>query len=162
MKTIMNLQLFAEGGEGAEGAAVQTAQPVQMPGQEEISAHWQSLQQQSGAMAERYAGFDLQNELENPLFFKLTSPQVGVSVEDAYLTVHHRELAEAVAQGARRELANSLQAGSFRPRENGMGATAPGMTTFDYRNAGRREREAFKKQIYAAASKGEKIYPGGK
>ena len=93
------------------------------------------------------------------MFVKLTAPHVGLSVEDAYMAVHHRELMEAVARGARQEVTNSIRAGAARPAEHGINATAPGVVTFDYKNATRSQREAFKKEIYAAAARGEKIYP---
>ena len=66
---------------------------------------------------------------------------------------------EAVARGARQDAANAIRAGSTRPVEHGIGAKAHGAVTFDYKNATRSQREAFKKEIYAAAARGEKIYP---
>ena len=151
----------------AEAPKVQeTAQPVaevKVPPaaepSESIRNHYDSLHRQGQAMQSRYKDFDLGKELDNPVFLKLTAPQVGLSVEDAYMAVHHRELMEAVARGARQDAANAVRAGSMRPVEHGVSAKAPGVVTFDYKNATRSEREAFKKEIYAAAARGEKIYP---
>lgn len=126
---------------------------------ESIRSHYDSLHRQGQAMQSRYKDFDLHKELDNPVFLKLTGPQVGLSVEDAYMAVHHRELMEAVARGARQDAANAVRAGSMRPVEHGVSAKAPGVVTFDYKNATRSEREAFKKEIFAAAARGEKIYP---
>lgn len=124
-----------------------------------LRSHYDALNRQAQEMVRRYPDFDLNRELDNPTFLKLTAPKVGLSVEDAYVAVHHRELMEAVARGARQEAANAIRSGSVRPAEHGIGTNAPAVMTFDYKNATRREREAFKKQIYAAAARGEKIYP---
>lgn len=150
MREIMNLQLFAEGEAASAPAA---AQGVDMRG------HFDSLQRQGREMAGRYAGFDLQKELENPMFLKLTGPQVGLSVEDAYMAMHHRELTRAIADGTRRDLSNAIRSGISRPVEHGRTAPAATVTTFDYRNADRAQRKAFKQEIYRAAARGEKIYP---
>ena len=128
----------------------------QMP---DYRAHYDSLSRQAQAMGQRYPDFDLQKELDNPVFLKLTGPRVGLSVEDAYMAVHHRELMEAVSRGVRQEAANAIRAGGMRPTEHGIHAKAPSVVTFDYKNATRSQREAFKKQIFDAAARGEKIYP---
>ena len=116
MKNMMNLQLFAEGEAAAAG-----------PKGVDVRSHFDSLQRQGAEMAGRYENFDLQRELENPMFFKLTGPQVGLSVEDAYVAMHHRELTRAIAEGARRELSNSIRSGVARPAEHGR--TAPAAST---------------------------------
>ena len=131
----------------------------QMAQQPDYRAHYDSLSRQAQALRQRYPDFDLQRELENPVFLKLTGPRVGLSVEDAYMAVHHRELMEAVTRGTRQELSNAIRSGSMRPAEHGMGAKAPSVVTFDYKHATRSQREAFKKQIFDAAARGEKIYP---
>lgn len=125
----------------------------------DVRSHFDSLQRQGREMAGRYAGFDLQKELDNPMFFKLTGPRVGLSVEDAYMAVHHRELTRAIAEGAKRDLSNAIRAGASRPEEHGVGGSAAAVTGFDYRNADRSQRRAFKQQIMNAAARGEKIYP---
>ena len=150
MNEKMNLQMFAEGEASATSSVPQGV---------DVRGHFDSLQRQGREMAGRYAGFDLQKELENPMFFKLTGPQVGLSVEDAYMAMHHRELTRAVAEGTRRELSNAIRAGGVRPVENGRAAPAATVTAFDYRNADRAQRKAFKQEIYKAAARGEKIYP---
>ena len=149
MKDMMNLQLFADG----EAAAPAAPKGV------DVRSHFDSLQRQGAEMAGRYENFNLQKELEDPMFFKLTGPQVGLSVEDAYVAMHHRELTRAIAEGARRELSNSIRSGVARPAEHGRTAPAATVTTFDYRNADRAQRRAFKQEIYRAAARGEKIYP---
>ena len=125
----------------------------------ELRSHFDSLQQQAAAMQGRYGDFDLRRELDNPVFFKLTCPEVGLSVEDAYMAVHHREMTRAVTEGMKRELSNAIRAGGARPQEHGLDGRAAAVAQFDYRNASRAQRKAFKQQIYDAAARGEKIYP---
>ena len=46
-------------------------------------------------------------------------PMVGLSVEDAYYAIHHREITGAAAQAAAEMIGNSVQAGRNMPNENG-------------------------------------------
>ena len=159
MEEKMNLQLFAEAVAGGDGGGAQAEAAPRTVGGVDVRSHFESLQRQGADMAKRYEGFDLQKELDDPVFFKLTGPHVGLSVEDAYMAVHHREVTRAIAEGTRRELSNAIRAGAGRPMEHGLNGKATGVTGFDYRNADRNQRRAFKQQIYSAAARGEKIYP---
>lgn len=66
---------------------------------------------------------DLRAELQNPKFQRLTSPEVGVSVKDAYYLIHRSEIEAAqmqvAAQKAQQKLSQSVQSGIQRPTENG-------------------------------------------
>lgn len=84
-----------------------------------LRQHFIALEKQGEALKESFPGFDLRAELNDPLFVRLTSPMVGLSVEDAYYAIHHREITEAGAQEAAEKLGNSLQAGRAMPFENG-------------------------------------------
>ena len=125
----------------------------------DIRSHYDGMHRQAAELAGKYPDFDLQKELDNPTFLRLTGPEIGLPLEDAYMAVHHRELTRAIAERSRIELSNAIRAGSARPAEHGMGAKAPSVVTFDYKNATKTQRAAFKKQIYDAAARGEKIYP---
>lgn len=149
MEHKLNLRLFGEDG----GAAAPKRPSV------DVRSHFDSLQRQGREMAGKYAGFDLQKELDDPVFFKLTGPEVGLSVEDAYMAMHHRELTRAIAEGTKRELSNAIRAGAGRPGEHGVSGSRATVTGFDYRNADKNQRRAFKQQIMNAAARGEKIYP---
>ena len=122
--------------------------------------HIMKLEQQGEALKKVFPNFDLRTELRNPTFARLTSPNMGMSVEDAYYAVHRKEIdaarSQVIAQKTAQKISNSIQAGSRRPNENGTSGQAPSVTTFDYRTASREQREAFKKRIRS----GEKIYPG--
>lgn len=132
--------------------------------QQKIQQHIAKLEQQGEAMKKIFPKFDLRTELQNPAFARMTSPNVGISVEDAYYAVHRNEIQsasmQATAQKTAQKIANSIQAGSRRPDENGTAGQAPSVTTFDYRKASREQRDALKKAIRDAAARGEKLYPG--
>ena len=128
--------------------------------QQKIQQHIMKLEQQGEAMKKVFPNFDLRTELKNPAFARMTSPNVGISVEDAYYAVHRNEIQTAAmqvtAQKTAQKISNAIQAGSRRPDENGTSGQAPSVTTFDYRSMSPQQREALKKRIRS----GEKIYPG--
>lgn len=132
--------------------------------QQKIQQHFDKLQQQGEAMKKTFPNFDLMTELKNPAFARMTAPNVGISVEDAYYAVHRNEIQTAsmqvAAQKTAQKISNSIQAGRSRPSENGTTGQAPSVTTFDYRNASKEQRDELKRQIRAAAARGEKLYPG--
>lgn len=132
--------------------------------QQKIASHLAKLQQQGEAMKATFPQFDLNAELKNPAFVRMTSPNVGISVEDAYYAVHRKEIQTAAmqvtAKQTAQQLANSIRSGQSRPVENGTSTQAPSVTTFDYAHASKDQREALKKQIREAAAQGRKIYPG--
>ena len=132
--------------------------------QQKIISHIQKLEAQGEAMKQVFPNFNLREELKNPAFARMTSPNVGVSVEDAYYAVHRNELQAAsmqvAAQRTAQNISNSIQSGQRRPTENGTSGQAPSVTTIDYRSASKAEREALKQRIRSASARGEKIYPG--
>ena len=128
--------------------------------QQKIEQHIVKLQQQGEAMKKVFPNFDLRTELQNPVFARMTSPNVGLSVEDAYYAVHRNDIQSAAmqvtAQKVAQKISNDIQAGNRRPNENGTSGQAPSVTTFDYRSMSPEQRRALKDRIYS----GEKIYPG--
>ena len=132
--------------------------------EQKIQQHFIKLEQQSEAMKKVFPNFDLRKELQNPNFARMTSPNVGISVEDAYYAIHRNEIQTASMQIAAKKTAekisNAIQSGSRRPDESGVSSQAPSVSTFDYRNASREQREALKQRIRQAAARGEKLYPG--
>ena len=133
--------------------------------QQKIQQHFEKLQQQGEAMKKTFPGFDLMKELQNPVFARMTAPNVGISVEDAYYAVHRNEIQTAsmqvAAQKTAQKISNDIQAGRRRPSENGTTGQAPSVTTFDYRNASPEQRAAMKAFIRSEAAHGRKVYPGG-
>lgn len=138
-------------------------QPQETP-QQRFMAHIRKLQHQAQDFQTVVPGFDLRQELRNPLFARLTSPGVGLSVEDAFYAVHRKAMQEksmeAAAQQATRMISNAIASGSHRPEESGTAAQAPSVSRFDYRNATPEQRKALKDAIRKAAAEGRKLYPG--
>lgn len=134
--------------------------------EQRIRNHFASLENQALAMQKIVPNFDLQTELKNPAFLRMTSPNVGISVRDAYYAVHHDEMQtaamQATAKATAQNISNNIQARQRRPDENGISGQAPSATTFDYKNASREQREAFKRDLRARMARGEKVYPGQK
>ena len=128
--------------------------------EQKFQQHIVKLEQQAEAMKKVFPNFDLRTELQNPAFARRTSPNVGISVEDAYYAVHRNELQTAAmqvtAQKTAQMISNSIASGSRRPNENGTSGQAPSVTTFDYRSMSPEQRNALKARIRS----GEKIYPG--
>ena len=145
-------------------SAREQAQAERTLQEQKIQQHLIKLEQQGEAMRKVFPNFDLRTELQNPAFARMTSPNVGISVEDAYYAVHRNEIQAAAmqvtAQKTAEKISNAIQAGSRRPDEAGTSSQAPSVSTFDYRNASREQREALKKRIRDAAARGEKLYPG--
>lgn len=132
--------------------------------EQKIQQHLIKLEQQGEALKKVFPNFDLRTELQNPAFARMTSPNVGISVEDAYYAVHRNEIQTAsmqiAAQKTAEKLSNAIQSGSRRPDESGVSSQAPSVSTFDYRTASKDQRDALKRRIRDAAARGEKLYPG--
>lgn len=130
------------------------------PAQQKLDAHMKNLQQQSQALQATFPGFDLRRELGNETFARLVSPQMGMSVEQAYYAVHAKQIQAAAmqvaAQKTAQQISNAIRSGSLRPDETGVNPRSPSLTTFDYAKMSKAEREALKKRIY----RGERILPG--
>lgn len=129
--------------------------------QQKFQEHIQRMEREGEALKAIYPNFNLRTELQNPIFARMTAPGKGImSVKDAYEAVHRQELEairnEVIAQGVAKKISSSIQAGQRRPAENGTSAQAPSVTTFDYRNMSREQREALKARI----RRGEKVVPG--
>lgn len=144
--------------------ARQQRQEQQTLEQQKLQQHFAKLQEQADAMKQVFPNFNLKKELENPVFVRMTAPNSGLSVEDAYYAVHRKEIMAAgmqvTAQKTAQQISNSIQAGSRRPNEAGTTGQAPSVTTFDYRNASPEQRKAFKDHIRSEAAQGRKVYPG--
>lgn len=91
--------------------------------------HIMNLIQQAETLKAKYPQFDLQAEMQNERFVAMTAPNGGLSVEEAYYALHHRELAgnamQFAAQRAQQQAAQTIQANMNRPTENGVAGGAP-------------------------------------
>lgn len=126
--------------------------------------HFQRLEQQAAPLKAQFPGFDLRTELQNPVFERMTRPDSGLTVEDAYFAVHRKDIqqaqAQVIASQTAQAVSNAVRSNSRRPDESGASGQAPSVATFDYRKASKEERNALKNRIRSAAARGEKVYPG--
>jgi len=116
--------------------------------------HISNLIQQGQKFKETFPTFDFDAEMQNETFRRLTSPGVGLSVEDAYHAIHHNELTPQLMgygmERARQQMGQTIQAQQARPAEGAM--RNQGQTAADVRlnpkNMTRKERDAIRREIH--------------
>ena len=116
--------------------------------------HFSNLAAQAEELKKTFPGFDLHQEMENEVFRRLTMPGSGVSLEDAYYTIHRKELGpQIMAYGmnrAREQMGQTLQAQRARPAEGAMrsqGQVAADMKV-DFSKLTRKERDEYRRQVH--------------
>ena len=129
----------------------------------EFEAHIGKLFQQAEEFKQIIPDFDLDREFQNERFVQLTSPQAGLTVEEAFYALHHDEIQAAGMAAATRvaqeKIANSVRANRMRPQESGGGGQPAEPPRQHYSKMTAQERADLKKQIMQAGARGEKIYP---
>lgn len=120
--------------------------------QQAFNQHMDGLKRQAAVLKQNFPDFDLDREMQNERFRKMTSPSGGLSVEDAYFAIHHREISQAQAtanaQRAAQALSNSIQSGRNVPAQNGAaGKTSAPVANKLYSQMTPAEREAYKKRL---------------
>lgn len=119
--------------------------------------HLQKLAVQAEELKKTYPKFDLMEELKNPNFRRMTGPNVGVSVADAFYAIHHGEIESGVLQygiqKAQKQIAQTLAANAGRPTEGAMNRSQIGEIAVDPRSMTREQRQ----QMIERARRGEKI-----
>lgn len=137
--------------------AVRQREAEQRRQQAEIEQHLQGMIKQGDELKKLYPGFDLQAELQNPAFVRLTAPGVGVDVRTAYEVVHRDEMRGAemqyAAQKSAQRIAASVQANGRRPAENGAAGAPGAMNKSDPTKLSKEDRAEIKRRVLA----GEKI-----
>ena len=124
--------------------------------------HYQKLVQQGEAMKQMFPEFNLQAELQDPQFLRLTSPEVGLSVEAAFYAIHGKNVAaesmKAGMERAQKQMSQTIRAQGMRPVEgaaHGQGQPAA-QAPMDFRSMTRAERERFRSQV----KNGRVVIPG--
>lgn len=83
--------------------------------------HINGLIQQAEELKKIYPDFDLAKEMQNPQFQLATSPMVGMTVEQAFMAFHGKDLQAQVmaygVQAGKEQTAKALQANARRPVE---------------------------------------------
>lgn len=127
--------------------------------EQQLRSHFNKLAQQAEQAKQLYPGLDLQKEMQNPTFARLTSPGVGIDVRTAYEVVHREEMRGAemqyAAQKTAEQMANAIRSGSMRPAENGLqGSQGSGAVKADPRSLTKADHEEIKRRV----RRGDKIY----
>ena len=123
-----------------------------------LSQHYAKLTQQAEEFKKQLPSFDLNQELQNnPKFFQLTSPEVGLDVQTAFFALHKDEMMpQAMAAGmerAKQQMSQTIQAQRQRPVEGAMKARGGAAADFsiDPRNLSPQER----RKVYDLIHKGK-------
>ena len=127
--------------------------------EETMRSHLDALRREESLLRRTRPDFDLGAELRDPAFARLVAPGSPVSLEDAYYALHRRELEreqhEAAERAALENASRSILAGRARPIENGAASLRAAQPRPDPHD--KSYREALKKEIYAAAARGEHL-----
>ena len=130
-----------------EGGAKYEAPPA-------LRAHFARLCAEADALHRADPGFDLDSALRDPAFVRLTAPDVGVPVADAWYALHRREYAETLRRESLEQAAAAVASGSLRPREGGRASGGELLGT-DPRHMTAAQRAELRDRI----KRGERVYP---
>lgn len=123
-----------------------------------IQSHLEGMLRQGMELKQTYPNFDLETELKNPEFVRLTAPGVGVDVRTAYEVVHRDELRSQMmqftAQKAAQKVSASVAANAKRPAENGVRGSSGAVNKSDPSLL----KKADFDEILRRTQRGEKIY----
>lgn len=90
----------------------------------------------------------------DPVCVRLTAPDVGVPVADAWYALHRREYAETLRRESLEQAAAAVASGSLRPREGGRASGGELLGT-DPRQMTAAQRAELRERI----KRGERVYP---
>ena len=119
-----------------------------------LRAHFARLCAEADALRRADPDFDLDSALRDPAFVRLTAPDVGVPVADAWYALHRREYAETLRRESLEQAAAAVASGSLRPREGGRASGGELLGT-DPRHMTAAQRAELRDRI----KRGERVYP---
>ena len=126
---------------------------------EAVGQHYMNLTRQAEELKKKFPDFDLDKELQDENFLRLTSPQVNIPVEQAYFSLHYKELAPQMMaygmQRAKNQMAQTIMANGNRPREGGLNSqnNAAADMGLNFKATDRKYRNAVYAAIHAGRSK---------
>ena len=129
------------------------AQARQSMEQERLQRHFIGLRQQEAELKKEFPNFDLMAEVQsNPAFARMTGPDGGLTVRQAYMALHGDELmqrqAQATEEKTKKNMSRAIQAGAMRPQENGMAGNGGGVQ-LDPAHMTREQRLELRRQVRA-------------
>ena len=122
--------------------------------QERLRAHLSNLRQQEAELKQEFPDFDLMTEVQsNPAFARMTAPDGGLTVRQAYMAIHGDELmhrqAQATEERTKQNMSRAIQAGAMRPQENGMTGPGGGIQSLDPAHITRDQRKEINRRVQA-------------
>ena len=111
----------------------------------------QTWMQQAEAVRAEHPDFDLDTEMQNPVFQNML--RGGATMEGAYLALHFNDVKSRMAANAEKKVTDAVAAGARRPRENGMGSAAGASVGADPMKLSKAEFEDYLKRI----ERGERV-----
>ena len=120
--------------------------------QQLIRQHIAGLQQQASELQQLFPNFNLEAEMQNPEFIKLTQPG-GISVKQAYMALHGDEMIPQLMaygmQRAQQQMGQTIQAQRARPAEGAMSGKNPSAAEprINPKNLTRAEMKKYKELI---------------
>ena len=119
--------------------------------QQMFQQHLTMLGQEAEKLKQLYPGFDLNTELSNPKFARLTAPGSGIDLQTAFEAVHRDELQSGMMQAAinisQKKLANAIASGKSRPTEGGTRRSAAVDVRNDPTKLSRADREEIRNRV---------------
>lgn len=159
-KADMPVEAFKQFKKMEQDLAQAKAREQESAQQQMIRNHLSKLSMQAEEFRKQFPDFDLQKTLTtDPTFLRLTSPEVGLSVRDAYFAIHHDELApQMMAYGmerAKQQMGQTLQARGRRPAEGAM--KGQGQPAADVKVDPRKLSRPERNRIYELIHKGKTV-----
>lgn len=123
-----------------------------------VRDHLNRLGQEASQLKQLYPDFDLQRELQNPMFARLTGPGQNIPLRTAYEVVHRDEMRGAemqfAAQKSLERAATSIRSNRARPSETAMkGNQGNNTVKTDPRELTKEDRAEIRRRV----QRGEKI-----
>lgn len=122
--------------------------------------HFAKMAAQAEELRQKFPEFNLDQEMQNEQFRRLTHPSVGVSVEDAYRVIHRDEIdKQLMAYGmnrTRQQMGQTIQAQHARPQEGAMrsqGQQAANVAV-DFSQIDRKQRDEYRRKVLSGLIKG--------
>lgn len=114
-----------------------------------------SLQSDAAALQQLYPSFDLDTEMENPVFERMVW-QAGVPLQNAYEAIHMGEIMphamQYATQQTQQQMANSLRSNMSRAPEGGNMARSAGLT-----HSSPSMSKEYREDIKARMRRGERV-----
>lgn len=131
------------------------AEREQAEKQAEIDRDIANWIEESKEAQKSFPNLDLGTELENPQFVGLL--KMGVSMENAYFAIHHKELVPQAMQYTAKEveskLAKKIAGNGMMPRTNGTNGVAPSVVKSDVSQLSKEDRAEIARRV----ARGERI-----